>query len=264
MKTELPIYLEIKKVVNESKDIKTLIFERNLDSSPGQFVNVWLPRVNEKPYSISFQDKNRFAITIFAIGPFSKKLHELKQGDKVGIRGPYGNGFVLRGERIALVGGGCGAAPLAFLADEAVKKNIQVDFIIGARNKDLIIFKKRFERSKVNLKICTDDGSEGFKGFTTELLEESLKKDQIDCIYACGPEIMLKKVIDISDRYNTACQVSLERYMKCGFGVCGQCCVDPIGICICKEGPVLPKNIARQITELGKYKRDAAGAKVRI
>ncbi len=261
---EQPVYIPITKVVKEGKDLKTFIFDYRLDALPGQFVNVWIPRLDSKPFSISFQDKNRFGLTILAVGSFSKAIHKLKEGDKIGIFGPYGKGFRLKGKKIALVGGGCGSAPLAFLADEASKKGIDVEFITGARSKDFISFRKRYKNSGIGFRVCTDDGSYGKKGFTTDLLKDILKRKKIDCVYSCGPEIMIKKVIELCDKYNVDCQVSLERYMKCGFGVCGQCCVDPTGICICKEGPVLDKNIAKKIIELGRYKRDATGKKIRL
>jgi dihydroorotate dehydrogenase electron transfer subunit len=91
-----------------------------------------------------------------------------------------------------------------------------------------------------------------------------LKSKKVDCIYTVGPELMMNKVIEISDEFNVDCQISLERYMKCGFGICGSCCVDPIGIRMCVEGPCMHKEVAKKITEFGKYKRDGSGLKVNI
>ena len=111
--------------------------------------------------------------------------------------------------------------------------------------------------------ISTDDGSEGYKGYTTDILEEKLlkKNNKIDKVYSCGPEIMMKKVVDICYKYKVSCEVSLERYMKCGFGVCGQCSVDLEGICICQDGPVFSGTKVGKIKEFGKYHRDKAGIK---
>ena len=196
--TELPIMVKVAKVVKEAKDTVTLVINYNLQSKPGQFIQIWLPRIEEKPFSISYQDKNKFGVTIQAVGPFSKKLIKLKAGDEIGIRGPYGNGiFNLEGKNIAIIGGGCGCAPTAFLADAAIKDNINVDYIAGSRNKDYILFENRFKKTKIKHHICTDDGSKGYKGFTTDYLEELLKKKKIDKIYTCGPEVMMKKILEI-------------------------------------------------------------------
>lgn len=260
MHIEQPKMMRIEKIINEAKDLKSFVFNHDLNAKPGQFIIAWLPRIDEKPFGISYQDKNKFAITVSAVGEFTKKMHKLKPGDFVGIRGPYGNHYNIEGKRICLVAGGYGAAPLAFLADEAVKKKIKVEFIIGAKTKDYLLYLKRFEDSKVKMHIATDDGSYGEKGFTTDLLERLLKKKRIDKIYACGPEIMMKFVLKIAD--DIPAEFSLERYMKCGFGLCGQCCVDPTGWRVCKEGPVFTKEQIMQITEFAKYKREKSGKKV--
>jgi dihydroorotate dehydrogenase electron transfer subunit len=110
-----PIMLEIEKIIDEAKDFRTFIFRHKLNSRPGQFIMAWLPGIDEKPFSVSFQDENRFGITVFRIGKFTEKLFELKEKDKIGIRGPYGHGFTLKKGNVVLVGGGCGSAPLGFL-----------------------------------------------------------------------------------------------------------------------------------------------------
>jgi dihydroorotate dehydrogenase electron transfer subunit len=87
MKNEQPLMLSIQKVIAESVNTKTLVFQHKLNSKPGQFVMVWIPRLDEKPYSVAYQDNNKFAITVTEYGPFSAKLNELKIGDRIGIRG---------------------------------------------------------------------------------------------------------------------------------------------------------------------------------
>lgn len=259
---EKPVVLKVEKVVDEGENLKTIFFNYPLNAKPGQFIMLWLPGAGQKPFSISYQDKKSFGITIFGVGDFTNKLLEIKKGDKLGIQGPYGTGYSLKGKNVALVGGGCGSASLAMLADELKSKGTNVHFIMGAKSKNGLLYMKRYDNKKTNLISCTDDGSFGFKGFTTLALTELLKKEKIDMIYTCGPEIMMKKVIAISDEFNIPCEISMERYMKCGFGICGQCVVDPLGIRICKEGPVLSKEIVKQITEFGHYKRDASGKKI--
>jgi dihydroorotate dehydrogenase electron transfer subunit len=108
--------------------------------------------------------------------------------------------------------------------------------------------------------VSTDDGSFGIKGFTTDVLMDLLKKEKFDCVYTCGPEVMMKKVFDICDDKGIKCQASLERYMKCGFGLCGTCCIDDK--LICKDGPVFDSNQLRKLSEFGVFNRDKSGSKV--
>ncbi len=257
-----PIVLPVAKVIDEGENLVTLFFNHELNAKPGQFIMLWLPGVDQKPFSIAYQDKTSFGITIFAIGEFTKKMLNIKKGDLLGIQGPYGHGYSTECYSAALVGGGCGTASLALLADELASQAKKVNFIIGARNKDTLLYLKRYENTSVNIMPCTDDGSYGFKGFTTQALTELMKKEKIDKIYTCGPEIMMKKVMNISDEFGKECEVSMERYMKCGFGVCGQCVVDGSGARICKEGPVLSKEIVKLIPDFGYYKRLASGKKL--
>ncbi len=259
------IVLPIESVIKESKAVTSLVFNHPLDSKPGQFVMLWLPRVDEKPISISYNDGKKFVLSISAVGPFSKAVSKMKPGDKLGIRGPFGTHYPLNPThtKIAVVGGGYGSAPMACLANEAMKKGMTVYFIEGARSKDLILFVDRMEKAGANVLLATNDGSMGRKGYCTEILKDLMKQVKIDCIYTCGPEHMMKSVVDISDEHDVPCYVSVERYMKCGFGICGQCSVDDLGIRMCKEGPCMTKELAKRIKEFGQYHRDNVGRRVK-
>jgi len=250
--------LEIKSVLKENFEVKTFRFNRAMKADPGQFMMVWIPGLDEKPFAVSYADP--FGITVFEAGPFTRKMQELKKGDKLGIRGPYGHGFELKGKNICLVAGGHAVIPIAYLADVAKKKNYNITSIVGAKSKKHLFFVDRLEKSSSNVTVTTDDGSFGKKGFTSDVLKELLKKEKFDCIYTCGPEIMMKKVLDICEKYGIECQASLERYMKCGFGLCGQCCID--GVLVCKDGPVFNSEQLRKLSEFGKFKRDKSGSKI--
>ncbi|MFH0819160.1 MAG: dihydroorotate dehydrogenase electron transfer subunit [Patescibacteria group bacterium] len=252
-----PIICKILKVKTETHKIKTFTIDYKLDAKPGQFVMLWLPGVDQKPISISSQTKNNFDLTIFEIGPATKAMMKLKVGDTVGISGPYGKGFNIKPKsNIILVGGGCGSAPLKLVAEEAKKLKCKVEFISGARTKKDVLFPG-------SCLVTTDDGSAGFKGYPTQKLEELLKnkKQKYSKVYTCGPEPMMKVLVQICKKYKVLCEISMERYMKCGYGVCGQCAVDPLGICICQDGPVFSGQLAEKITEFGKYHRDKSGTK---
>ncbi|MFA6098964.1 MAG: dihydroorotate dehydrogenase electron transfer subunit [Patescibacteria group bacterium] len=262
-KIEQPISLPIVEIVEETATVKTFFFKKEFDSQPGQFVIMWIPRVDEKPFSVSYDDHGRLGLSIANVGPFTKNLFNKKVGDLVGLRGPYGSWFKLKNnfKRILLVGGGYGVAPLAFLAQRAVKQKITVDFCNGARTKSLLLFKKRLTDYKVNLHISTDDGSDGIKGTVIDATNDCLGKNTYDAVYICGPELMEKKIIDLCAEKNLECRVSIERYMKCGFGICGQCCLDGSGERMCLEGPVVSGKYALKHKEFGAYHRGKSGRK---
>jgi len=252
---EMPRIYHIKKIADECKIVKTFFFEGNEDYLPGQFYMVWLPGVDAKPFTLSYHKKSQFAITIRKYGSFTRKLLECRVGDKIGFLGPYGKPFSIR-KNTCIVGGGVGIACVATLVDAA--KNPLV--IIGGKDKKNLIFEKRYKKAV----ICTDDGSYGKKGFVTEALKEVLedKKSRIKMVQACGPEIMMKKVFDLCEKHKIECEVSLERYMGCGFGICGKCVCGNKLVCI--DGPVFNSNELRTLSEFGRYRREGTGKKVEI
>ena len=255
---EQPVSLRIQRIVDEAEGAKTFVFEGRIHALPGQFIMAWIPRVDQKPFGVSFEGEDSFGMMVQKVGSFTEHLFSMKAGDYIGIQGPYGKPFSQEGNTVALVAGGFGAAPLAYQADMLMRAGISVRMILGAREKKNLVYQERFK----DLIVCTDDGSCGRKGYATDALRDLLEKEPIDFIYTCGPEPMMQKVIALSDEFGIPCEASLERYMKCGFGVCGQCCVDPEGICICKEGPVFSKEKIKGISEFGSYKRDGTGKKV--
>ena len=264
--TELPLMLRIERIADEAEDIKTLVFMHRLNSRPGQFIMLWLPRIDEKPFAVSYQDTDKFAITVKSVGEFSEAVHRLKPGDRVGIRGPYGKGFEFElYQHVLIVAGGYGAAPLSFLANQAMLQGKGVTFILGAKKASHLPYLNRLSQAHVKLITVTEDGSTGIRGLATEVLARILHNHDRTgslSVYACGPEAMLKAVVDICRNLHVAAQLSLERYIKCGFGICGQCCVDELGIRICKEGPVVDLETAASITELGVYKRTPSGRRI--
>jgi dihydroorotate dehydrogenase electron transfer subunit len=258
---ELPVTLKIEEIVIEAPGIRSFIFRHKLNAQPGQFVMAWLPGIGAKPFGISYLGEGGFGITVCDVGEVSGGINNLKKGDYLGILGPYGNCFSLEGKKIILVAGGYGAAPLFPLAEAAKRKEITQTFIIGAKTSEKLIFRNRMERAKINGLYATDDGSFGRKCFVTDILEEALKNGNADTVFACGPELMVKKVAELCRLYKVKCEVSLERYIKCGIGVCGSCCTDEDGKPLCKIGPVLSGEKALSIKEFGQYRRDASGTK---
>lgn len=263
MSETLPTVYEIQKVIAEADGIKTLVFKGDFDFAPGQFVMVWLPRVEEKPFGIWRSKPGEFRITVSAVGEFSRKLAEQKVGAPVGIRGPFGRGFsVLKKKKVVLVGGGFGVAPLLGLAERL--EHCEIDFIIGARSKKFLFGEKYAAKMGAKVSIATDDGSHGTQCFTTDLLAEILAKKKTDFVFTCGPELMLQKVAQICHTAKIPSELSLERMMKCGIGVCGSCAMDDGGFCVCREGPIIEGERALKLVEFGKYRRDSVGERVKF
>ncbi len=256
-----PISLKISEVIEDNPIFRTYVFKHNLRAKPGQFVMVWLPEVDEIPISIGWQTDEEVRLGIAKVGDCTEAIfQQIKAGDRLGIRGPFGNPFDLREyKHITLVGGGCGTPPMLNLAQIAKEKGIEVTAILGARSEEFVIYENDFNKLGCKTLVATDDGSKGFNGYCTDLLKKELQKNKTDCIYTCGPEIMMYKIIQIAKENNIDSQVSLERFMKCGFGICGQCCIDGTGLRVCKDGPVFDGEVALQHKEFGKYKRSSSG-----
>ena len=256
--------LKIDKIIENNPTFRTYVFKHNLSAKPGQFVMVWLPEVDEIPISIGWQEDNEFHLGIAKVGDCTEALFkDVKEGDRLGIRGPFGNPFDLKDyKKIILVGGGTGTPPMLSLAQKAKEKGIETTVVLGARAKELLLYEKEFKDLDCDLHVATDDGSKGCKGYCTNIVEEKLKSHKIDCIYTCGPELMMYKIAEMARESKVNCQVSLERFMKCGFGICGQCCIDGTGLRVCKDGPVFDAKIALQHQEFGKYKRTSSGIRV--
>ncbi len=262
-----PIMIPIAEIVKETEHVNTYYFDYPLGSEPGQFVMLWIPGIDQKPFSIGYDDGKRFGLTIFALGKLTHALAEMKVGDRVGITGPYGTTFRVESDRhYIMIAGGYGAAPLGLLSERLQEKNVTVDFCVGARGEEHLLFEDRMTKlDYVTTHVSTDNGSKGHHGYVTDILKKLLEgykgSDKNILVATCGPELMEKKVLELCNEYNVDCDVSIERFMKCGFGICGQCCVDPLGITMCKQGPVVPRDLVNKITEFGSHHRDKSGAK---
>ena len=261
-----PLALPIKQIIIENERVKTFVIDGEMDFKPGQFTMCWIPGFDEKPFGLVSRKKGEFMITVAAVGTSTRALHMMEVGDMLGLRGPFGSAFALPvSGSIGLIAGGYGIASLFNLAKEAREKGIDVHVFLGARNKDEFLYLDWMKELGAELHLSTDDGSAGFKGFNVQVFEDWVKNKggskggMLSKVYTVGPEIMEMKVADICYANNIPFEVSLERYMKCGFGICGQCCVDPVGWRMCVEGPVIDGEKLKQITEFGNYHRTASG-----
>ncbi|MHC4395192.1 MAG: dihydroorotate dehydrogenase electron transfer subunit [Planctomycetota bacterium] len=200
-------------------------------------------------------DKTSVDILYCVLGPATLRMTTLSPGDSVSLIGPLGSGFyVPKNKKFALlVAGGMGAPPLLHLAKLLTEDypHIKALAFVGAKTQEELLLDAEPAGSKIEQCIATDDGSAGVKGLVTNLLEKWLSsrkplaaEDMI--IYSCGPEVMLAKVAKIAQNKNIDCQVSMERRMACGIGLCQSCAVEckaedsneTVYKLCCKDGPV--------------------------
>ncbi len=270
MKTESPIKnkprtVKVQKIINDTPTVKTLLFKDGLcsKSKPGQFVMLWIPRLDEIPMSLSYIGSPFSGISVRKVGEATEAIHELKKNSEIGLRGPYGNSFKILKGRILVIGGGCGMAPLNPLISELGKNKAKTTVIIGANTSSELLFYRQLKRRlNKNLITTTEDGSEGFKGLATDILPRLLQKKTYSHIYACGPELMLKKILEQTLKRRVPVQMSLERHMKCGVGICGSCMID--GLRICKEGPIISGKSLRKLGDFGFFRLDSSGSKTAL
>ncbi|HAH86709.1 MAG TPA: dihydroorotate dehydrogenase electron transfer subunit [Armatimonadetes bacterium] len=226
--------------------------------APGQFVHVLCGTYHDpllrRPISVHNADVKEGTITLLyeVKGRGTALLAAKRPGEYANVFGPLGRGFNLPntcGSPILLLGGGIGSAPLYFLArriSETVGCQTST-FMLGAQNCDSMVCREEFAALGPDIRLATDDGSLGCRGFVTELFAEYLASSESSTpplVYACGPTPMLKAVALIANKHNLPCQVSLEAKMACGVGACMSCVVrvkDGGGekyVRCCKEGPV--------------------------
>lgn len=259
-----PHTLPIANIIDEAKDIKIFEFAYALNAAPGQFIMLWIPGVDEIPLGVAYQDGQKLGILVCRVGEATSALFKMKKGDMVGIRGPAGTAFRLNGaRRVVMVAGGYGVSPLYYLAHNIFSQVVSIDFIYGANCKEVMALRSRLEAiDNLTMHYATNDGSCGYQGYSTDLLEKLLAEEKYDLCYTVGPELMMVKVLQLADRYNLPVQLSIARRIKCAFGICGQCAVDDSGVRLCVNGPVVSGEFAKQIKDFGKYYRDASGKKI--
>lgn len=216
---------------------------------PGQFVEVKVEgsasTFLRRPISINYVDRNNNEIWLLVqlVGEGTKAMARLNEGDSLNVLFPLGNGFAApkKGEKVLLVGGGVGVAPLLEYGKALKEAGAKPVFLLGARTKTDLMQLDLFGKYG-DVYITTEDGSEGEKGFVTQ--HSVLTKESFDRISTCGPKPMMVAVARFAKANSIPCEVSLENMMACGLGAC-LCCVEKTvkgNVCVCKEGPVFNIN----------------------
>ncbi len=258
---------QIVQVRTESPSVKTFVFIDKLCSKakPGQFLMLWIPGIDEIPLSILDASNDLVSVSVKAVGDATRHLHAMQAGATIGVRGPFGNSFTESRGRVLLVGGGTGTAPLLFLAKQLSAKTERLSFVEGAKTKNELLFVREIGGvcQEKNIITTTEDGTAGLQCLVTQPLASLLEKEHFDMIYTCGPEVMVKKIFEMTEKHKLPIEASLERLMRCGIGLCGSCMIGKYRVC--RDGPVFNAAQLREMKdELGISKIGFDGSRIPI
>jgi len=223
--------LRVAKVVRHTEEISTIYFNRILRSFPGQFVMVNVFGYEEIPLSLS----SPRSVTVKMVGETTKALVNIEAGTILGVRGPFGNPFTPTDGKALILAGGIGIAPLRYLYHYLRRKGARkIKVLYGAKTAEELIWLNEFKEAECS----TEDGSFGRKGDVVSIFR-NIDFEGFDKIYCCGKEEMLRKVYRILEENGAIekAEFSLERYMRCGMGICGSCVIEN-GLRVCADGPV--------------------------
>lgn len=223
-------------------------------AKPGQFVFVRPGAAPEDTLRRAFSvhrvnpEAGFMALLIQVKGPGTRAIVGKHPGAEMQVLGPLGRWFTLGGpgERVALVGGGAGVAPLLFLAERLAARECRVEAALGFRSSNLVLAEEGFRRATAVLEVVTDDGSNGCPGAATNAFRKLAGAGRLDRFYACGPAPMLRSAIDVAEEHGIPGEISVEANLACGIGACRGCAIQVIDRRtgeavyqrVCADGPV--------------------------
>ena len=254
-----PIETKVLEVITETPNIKTVRLKpkEEIPFRTGQFIELTVPGEGEAPFTPSSRPwiRDEMEVTVMSVGKVTQKIHQLKKGDTVGLRGPFGNGYPLDeffGKELLVVGGGCGFAPIRSLMYEIFEKSSQFKKLLfrgGCKTPKDFLYKKEtaewVKRKDINAVLTVDtlEGADGERkgkvGLVTSIVDGMDMDFKNAIAVVCGPPIMMKfstqklKGLGFKDKN---IYLSMERNMSCGIGKCGHCRIGPYYVC--KDGPV--------------------------
>lgn len=246
MKQEIVAIHSLEHLTKEILELTFISDYLGANAQPGQFINIRVDNdfpLLRRPFSVFNVDGNKISIVFNVIGRGTKMLSRKKVEDTIDVLGPCGNNFLsfMDGDydTAVFVAGGIGVAPFPFFT-KRVKSNKKVVTFLGGRNKELII-----KKGLSNVKVSTDDGSEGFHGTVLDLIKDDFTKNNYGKVrfFTCGPTRMMKALADFAKEIGSECYASLETDMACGIGLCQGCNIEVIGgekkyNLVCKEGTI--------------------------
>ena len=244
----------IEKIIPETPGIKSFVVrpKNGFEFHCGQFAELMVPGIGEAPFAPSSPcyEPETLTFTVQNVGYMTSVLHQMKEGDSVGVRGPYGNGFPLDefyGKEVLLLIGGVGFPPARALLYSLLKeknKFSRITMCYGARTPEDIVYKYQIEdfKKEIDLHQTVDNADNNWnesEGVVTVLLDKIQFNLKNAIAVVIGPPIMMKfgtlKLLEIGFEFDSI-YLSMERKMYCGFGQCRHCMIDKYFIC--KDGPV--------------------------
>jgi len=260
----------ITEVIEETDSARSLLLEvpKELHIQPGQFVMVWIPGLSEKniPLSYVIPSEKKVGITVKKRTPtpaiceicnvcgVCEALFKFKKDDVLRIRGPYGKGFEIQGEKLLLIGYETRMAPLMLLTELACKMNRDVTVVAVAQTRNRLPFTKRFETLEVKYVPIIEEELHKKSSSIEEEIRLLLENDKFDSSYLYMLERTSEKLMKILMQKEIPTQIMVERDIHCGIGICGECAIDPSGMRVCVEGPVFSDRELKD-TEFGNYRR---------
>ena len=262
------IEAEVLDVLTETPTIKTLRLkpQESIFFKTGQFIELTVPGVGEAPFTPSSRpsQKDVMEITIMKVGKVTEKIHQLKKGDIVGVRGPMGNGYPIekfKGKEVLVVGGGCGFAPLRSLMYEffdRIHELKRLFFRGGCKSPQELLYRGEMgewaQREDLNMKLTVDKGDVNWKGnvgVVTTILDDVDMDFKNGIGIVCGPPVAMKfatkKLLEMGFKEENI-YLSMEKNMSCGIGKCGHCRLGTYYCC--KDGPVFTYNQIKNFHEI--------------
>ena len=251
-----PIRTAVLETIEETPTIMTLKLkpDEQISFETGQFIELTVPGAGEAPFTPSSEPsvKDALEVSVMRVGKVTEKIHSLKAGDVVGLRGPFGTGYPLDelvGKELLVVGGGCGFAPLRSLMYELFRRSREFKRLLfrgGCKTPKDFLYRKQIEswvkRDDLDMKLTVDEGDgqwQGNVGVVTTILDDLKMDPSTGIAVVCGPPIMMKfatmKLLDLGFKKSNL-YLSMEKNMSCGFGKCGHCRLGTFYTC--KDGPV--------------------------
>ncbi|MEM4487854.1 MAG: dihydroorotate dehydrogenase [Desulfurococcaceae archaeon] len=209
---------------------------------PLQFINIWIPGIDEIPMSISQYRENKVSVIFKVVGRGTKALRDTE--GFFGVKGPMGKSIALDGyKKLLFIAGGVGIAPLPYLVDYASNYGINVDVVWGTRKGDMIFNVRELVAGVGDIYYATEDCTIGYCGRAIDLAMKLLEKNngRWEIALGVGPVDMLRELCSSLNKGNFV-YISLEALIKCGYGACGSCVLKPLPMLLCRDGPVFKCN----------------------
>ena len=263
-----PIEAKVLEVRTETPTIKTIKFKpvEPISFETGQFVEITIPGLGEAPFTPSSRPdvKDTMEVTVMKVGKVTEKIHELKVGDTIGVRGPFGNGYPMdhfKGKELLIVGGGCGLAPIRSLVYEVFSRLSDFKKVFyrgGCKTPSEFLYKKEIDgwikKKDINIKLTVDKGDNGWDGnvgVVTTILDGINMDFSKGIAVVCGPPIAMKfstqKLLSLGFKDENI-YLSMEKNMSCGIGKCGHCRIGTYYAC--KDGPVFTYDKIKNFHEI--------------